>query len=282
MDLSPGLAQSAFELLHLIGRQGLGVPDVLRGMGRIGGLPSSDVLGIAQSLNWVALSDDGMLRPTERGTQLTDAGSYPLMLRRTILDLADITAPPWLQNASHGRRRLIDFAPIGIGQILVEAEVAEGDVQDIVKFWDTLAALARGRRDDRLLEIGRQGERLTVEYEAARTSRPAKWVALDSNADGFDVLSVKDAHDHSPLTIEVKATRMGIHGKLFLTRREWEAATGSADHVFHLWKIDERGGPRLATVPAERMAAHIPEDRGEGIWSSVEVPFIAFAEIFGD
>jgi hypothetical protein len=280
MNLSPGLAQSAFELLRLIGRQGLNIPALLAGMERIGGMPSSEVLELAQTLNWVAISEAGTLAVTDQGGRVIDDGAYPTMLRQTVLDYVDILSPPWLQNAADGRRRAIAFAPVGVGQVLVEAEVAEGAGDDVVAFWDMLAARARGRRNERLLSIGRQGERLTLAHETDRTGRTPHWVALDSNADGFDVLSIRASDDLAPLTIEVKTTTQGLRGLMTLTHNEWMAAATASAHLFHLWDAAPRAQPRLATVTVDAMAEHIPEDRGDGGWQLVEVPFSTFADQF--
>ena len=43
---------------------------------------------------------------------------------------------------------------------------------------------ARGLRDGVLTEIGRRGERLTLQYEQSRTGVEPKWIALESSAHG--------------------------------------------------------------------------------------------------
>ncbi len=151
---------------------------------------------------------------------------------------------------------------------------------DVVSFWDALAARARGLETDRLTSIGRQGERLTLAYEQSRTGRRAKWTAVDNNADGYDVLSVVTKHDHRPLSIEVKASALGVAGTLHLTRGEWERATEVENHVFHLWAVRSTARPTLAVVAPKTLEHHIPRDSGEGAWELVEVPFLAFSTEF--
>lgn len=280
MEFSPGLAQSAFDLLRLIGRQGLTIPALLEGLRRIGGMPSQVVLEVTQTLNWVTLGDGGRLLAAQRGVRLLEDGCYASMLRRALLDYADILSPPWLQNASYGRMRVMSFAAIGIRQIMVEAGVAEGIQDDVVAFWDELATLARGRRDERLSAIGRHGERLTLAHEAERTGRVPRWVAIDNNADGFDVLSVYAPDNGAQLAIEVKTTSIGLAGSMFLTRAEWETATESSAYLFHLWDISRVSEPRLATISVDDMSCHIPKDLGEGRWGNVEVPFSVFTDRF--
>lgn len=280
MDLSPGLAQSAFELLGLIGRQRLTVDAVNSGLQRIAGMPAEDVLALTQALNWIEIGSDGLLAATRGGVHLLDQDGYAEMLRIALIDHATILSPPWVQNARMGRSRTLAFAPVGVRQVFVEAEVAEGTSTDIVAFWDQLAAHARGQRDERLTAIGRLGERLSIEREVTRTGHTPRWVAIESNADGYDVLSSVASDDRTPLAIEVKTTTMGITGQMILTRHEWETANNSAAHRFHLWDVSRGSSPRLAEVGLESMLLHIPADQGDGRWLDIAVPFAAFEDLF--
>lgn len=280
IELTPGLAQAAFDMLGTLGYQALGVSDVVQGLRRIGGMPAKQVLEFSQQLNWVAIAEDGRLEAAAAGRQILELAAYGPMLRCALLDYAEIISPPWLQNAAYGRSRVLNFAPRNVLQVMVEAEVTEGVADEVVAFWDKLAALARGRRDSWLTDIGRRGERLTINYEEARTGRRPRWVAIDSNEDGYDVLSVCTDVDLSPLGIEVKTSTRGLDGSFFVTRGEWEVAIGMEAHLFHCWDLSVCSVPRLAVVPSYEVATHVPHDQGQGLWTDVEVPFNAFAERF--
>lgn len=150
----------------------------------------------------------------------------------------------------------------------------EGDVRALI------AARARGSRDAFLSEIGRRGERLTVNHEAARTGRCPKWVALDSSAEGYDVLSRMSSANYRRLTIEVKASERPLSSAAFhLTRNEWETALESLNHVFHLWVISAPI-PMIAVLSVEQVSGHIPADSGNGYWESVSIPFREFSSLF--
>ncbi|WP_054312117.1 DUF3883 domain-containing protein [Mesorhizobium sp. 1M-11] len=280
--LSPGLAQAGLALLELLQRRPLTAPDLLSGMKTVGGRPPSEALALSQVLNWLAVDEAGVLFATPAGLRVIASGRYEFVLRRITLDYAELLKPDWLQNAPYGRSRVLAFCPPGVGQILVESGAADAPTDDVVAFWDELASIARGLLDDRLLAIGRQGERLTLAHEQVRTGASPRWVAIDSNQDGYDVLSIKAADDPSLLSIEVKASRAGLAGHLHITRREWDTATESAAYVFHLWDLKDAAAPRLAAVPLETMADHMPSDTGGGFWESVRVPFHEFTELFGD
>ncbi|WP_298672546.1 DUF3883 domain-containing protein [uncultured Sphingomonas sp.] len=278
IDLSPGLAQAGFELLGMIGRQGLTIKDMLEGLGRVGAMPTRDVLTLTQSLDWIQVDTDGMLASTAAGIRLSEAGDYAARLRLALLDHAMLLSPPWVQNARAGRSRTLSFAPMGIQQVLVEAGVAEGVGQDVIAFWDRLAALARGQRDERLNAIGRLGERLTFEQEAERTGRTPRWAAIDSNADGYDILSIVAADDPRPLSIEVKTTTIGVAGDLILTRHEWETARMAAVHRFDIWDVSRSDAPRLACLGVDAIGAHVPLDRERGRWEQVTIPVGSFEQ----
>ena len=277
--LSPGSAQAGFELLRQIEVQGLTPSGVVEGLGKVERMPADAVLALVQALQWVAVGVDGQLRLTPSGAAVLAAGGYPAQARQALLDHARLQAPPWVQNAAFGRVRVLQFANVGVRQLMVEAELAEAVDDATVAFWDELAAMARRIRDDGLSEIGRRGERLTLAHEMRRTGRVPRWVAIDSNADGYDVLSVRDEEDPAALTIEVKTSSIGVRGALHLTRAEWETALESDAHVFHLWDMSSPA-PRLAVVGVAEMAAHMPTDLGQGAWEGGGVPFAAFAEAF--
>ena len=277
--LSPGLAQSGLALLDLLHRMPLSAPDLLSGLAKVGGMPSSAALKFAQSVNWLAVTETGLLKASPAGLRVAACDRYEAALRRIVTDYAEAHSPDWLQNAPWGRSRVLSFCPAGIHQVMVEAGVAAGTDDDVVAFWDHLAALARGQRDDRLLEIGRRGERLTLAYERARTGNEPRWVAIDSNQDGFDVLSIRDRDDRAPLSIEVKTTTSGA-GALHLTRNEWEQALDSLAHVFHIWVAAGSTPPKLAVVTVEAMTYHIPSDIGAGEWREVLIPVSEFKDFF--
>jgi hypothetical protein len=280
--LSPGSAQAALELLRMIGTQGLTGAAVVEGLRRIGGIASAQVLELTQTLNWIALDENGLLVVSPSGIRVLAAPDYAGMIAQTLLDYAELVSPPWLQNALSGRARVLHFAEVGVQQLIVEAGLAEGTDERMVLFWDRLQALARGRRDDHLLTIGRDGERLSIRHETARTGRAPRWVAIDSNEDGFDLLSVTVAGERAPLAIEVKASTLGLRGAAHITRNEWDTAVSGIAHVFHFWASPLGAPPSLAVIEAADLRDHVPDDRGDGAWESVLIPFAPFEARFGE
>jgi hypothetical protein len=280
--LSPGVAQGVFELLSIVTRQQLTFADIHGSFGRLGGMPVAQVCEVAQRLGSVRADQMGLVRATDAGTAMIVEPHYPIRLRKVLLLFIDLEKPAWLQSATYGRQRVLRFVDQHLAQVFSEAGLVDGIDPEVVAFWDGLAAAARGRMNDRATEIGRQGERLTFEFETLRTGIQPKWVGVDNNADGYDLLSVIARGDPRSVSIEVKASTLGMQGSFHLTRNEWERACDVDHHLFHLWAIDERQERLLACITPTQMSAHMPINSGAGSWETVEVPFRAFEESFAD
>ena len=104
-------------------------------------------------------------------------------------------------------------------------------------------------------------------------------IALESNEDGYDVLSQVSGADAARLCIEVKASMLGLGGQFYLTRHEWDTAATLLRFVMHLWDLSKTT-PRLAVMDLAQLAAHVPHDEGQGRWDSVCIPFSSFASAF--
>lgn len=276
---SPGIAQGCAELLSLTEKHSQSVESLFQAFPFISSIPTDKLLSMAQMLDWIRTNESGKLILTSRGTSLLSIFDYTSLLQRMLLDYVDVARPSWVQNAVSGRARVMSFAGSEIYQVFVEANLASGTNDQTVSFWDALAARARGQKSVALNEIGRQGERLSLEYERRRTEREPKWISIESNEDGYDVLSVMSKDDPGLLTIEVKTSTMGISGSFYLTANEWERAQETPCHLFHLWDISKKVA-QLGIVTVNELREHVPANNGCGKWQTVEVPFKKFKTAF--
>lgn len=280
ITFSPGVAQGCIDVLDIASRNALTFPQITSSFAYFGGLPSGEVIETAQALKWLYSNEAGIATITLTGSRLLTLSGYEPMLRQALLDYIDVERPAWVQNATYGRMKVISFVGTEIAQVFIEAGLAHGIDDAVISFWDAMAAMARGQKNDRLGAIGRRGERLTIAHEEGRTGRKPKWVAIDNNEDGYDVLSIIDASDSRSLLIEVKTSTMGVTGCFHLTRNEWERAQEAENHTFHLWDMRVNCQPSLAVISPQEMQAHIPSDFGLGNWENVEIPFAAFRSRF--
>ena len=247
---------------------------------RHGGMDVGRLLEVAQALHWLRANDSGVAVLTPAGARLIAIDLDYLRLRQAMLDYVYAIRPPWIKNAIDGRLKVLSFSPTEIAQSLIEAELARGYDTEVVQFWDRLASIARGLRSAELSEIGREGERLTLDFERKRTGQEPKWRSVESNSDGYDVLSVASSSDPGHLPIEVKASRLGQRGVFHLTRNEWATTELMPVHQFHLWDMSIRRSPQLAIVSRDDVASHVPTDNGVGQWQEVTINFSVFGDRF--
>ncbi len=280
--LSPGILDSSFQMLGMFSKTGMTLTGFSMSFPRVGVCRTEDVMDFALGVSWMRPGDSGIVELTAGGTRILSIENYESRMKQSVLDYVEEFEPAWVQNATYGRRKVLDFVGADVRQVLVEAGLATGHDRETVRFWDILAAQARGQKGVCLAEIGRRGESLTIAHEAKRTGREPKWVSVDNNVDGYDVLSVVAAYDPAKLSIEVKATTMGPRGSFHVTKNEWERAVFAPSHCFHLWML--RGAndsdSSLAVIGTSEMRAHVPVNSGAGAWSSFELPFSAFADLF--
>lgn len=279
INFSPGIVSSCVELLGLIRRKNISFAEISQSFGKVGVVSISNVLDCVHSLGWAQTDKNGIAKLSASGDRFMDIEDEAFRLRQAILDYVDAAKPSWLQNASFGRKKLLLYASKDIQQCFLEAELNKGTDPETVKFWDSLSARARGLQRDALIEIGRIGERLTLAFEKNRTGQEPKWIALESNEDGYDVLSVADRTDYKRLSIEVKTSKMKYGAKFYISRNEWEWSVNSLSHVFHLWDISCEI-PKLAILSTEDVKTHVSINQGDGIWESVQIPYDAFAGKF--
>jgi hypothetical protein len=215
--------------------------------------------------------------------RLSAAESRTSAIRSLLQQLTIVRRPAWARLIPRGRRHLAAYLPRNALQCLQAAGLydAEPDAATL-EWWDSLASYFRSASDLERTRIGREGERLTLSRETERLiseGRPdlvPKWVSLDDNSLGYDVLSYRldGAGRESAMHIEVKASSARPL-RFFLTRNEWKVAKSMGDaFVLHVWNLESR---TLTTLLLAELEAHLPVDRGRGRWQDVEVTLAADA-----
>lgn len=281
MALSPTVAARCFDILRIVHENPLAFERLRHELPRDSRFDNEAMLKLSQDLGWIRVDDLGnAVLGAAGGRLLALDAAGPARLRRALLDYVEALRPPWTKLALDGRTRTLQFAPAGLVQTMSDAYLAAGHDDEVVEFWDRLAAIARGQADIRLSEIGRRGERLTIEFERGRTGVDPSWRSIESNTDGYDVLSIVSSEDPALQQIEVKTSTSGLSGSLHITRNEWDMMENMKHHVFHLWNIRRDDDLQLAIIPRACMAAHVPADKGSGIWKEFELPFHEFADQF--
>jgi hypothetical protein len=145
--------------------------------------------------------------------------------------------------------------------------------------WDRVASQFRRLEELERIEIGRRGEQLSIKRERDRVGIEPEWVAFESNLVGYDLLSRVSAEDHTPLSIEVKATTRDIdHGYFYLTKNEWAVARFSQHYVFHLWSLG--AVTHFTELSVDEVIPHIPVEQGSGTWETIRIAMKAYRDNF--
>ncbi len=198
-------------------------------------------------------------------------------LRETIKAVALRTKPFWARMTVYGRDRVSMLLDDDQLQCLRYAGVLETPPDDGCQlWWDDLSATFRAFAAERMQEIGREGERWTLAHERARlisiglSDHAPKWVSIEDNTAGYDVLSydLGESGVVFPIEIEVK-TSSSATARLIVTRNEWrEASRKKEGYRFYVWKFADK---QLTVVQVSELEPHIPADSGAGQWLEVEI-----------
>jgi hypothetical protein len=189
----------------------------------------------------------------------------------------DRLAPPWAAAVVQGRKAFTQYAPLEVVQCFREAGILDSTDEDVIAWWDTIAARYRQERDIARMQTGRKGERLSYHYEHNRTGKPPYWISLEYAGVGYDLKSQLATDCTDPLLVEVKASAESWpNARFHLTRNEWEVLSGEQYAVVHLWSLANLPCDH-AVIPIAEMTPHIPTNQGGGAWETVECPFSAFA-----
>ncbi|WJY21577.1 DUF3883 domain-containing protein [Fontisubflavum oceani] len=275
--LSVGVLYSCQTFLKIVRDGTLNLDNFESSFRRIEVADGRAVLSLSQTCQWIRVTEQGRIGLTERGQTLVSYRAEAVCLREQILDVLSSSPPPWARRLTLGRFEALKVMPDDAQQCFRECELTDGFDDDTVTWWDQASETVRSERSKVNHQVGRNAERLSLKYEKDRTGKDPLWQAVQTNVAGYDVLSVVDATNADRLKIEVKGSRMGRReAAFFLTRNEWRTATKSNAYQFHLWLIHEM--PVLFVVPSTELAAHVPEDRMEGLWETARFSFKDFTD----
>jgi Domain of unknown function (DUF3883) len=254
---------------------------------RAGGLPVPDGLRLAREGGFVFESAGTcVLEPLgERALAMSDEEEPPPEVLRLFITVLFLRLPPpwvaWWQGSPGDIEAVV---PAEEQRVMRDAGLLPQPPIEDPGGWAWWEALGRVPLAEHTAaarkEIGDAGEELSFEFERRRLraegydelADAVDWIARDSDAYGFDVLSFA-GDDHAPLdpneriAIEVKSTALPVieDFPLFFTAHEWEVLSRLGPRgVLHLWPAVEAGPPPrsraeqpIVCAPAT-LAEHLP------------------------
>lgn len=271
---SVGLLYSTRDFLKLIPPSGI-TADEFRNYFKTFKYSTADsILSVSFKSGWSKLTQSGQIELSERGAQIATC-DYQNALLLQVEDLIINFNPIWASILLRGRAEAKNFLPPEVLQCFRECGLFDKLSDEIVEFWDRLTVAYRNNTQKKLTMIGRTGEKLSFDYETKRTGVEPVWQAIETNSAGYDILSMIDNKTKTKLQIEVKTTTTNPNYSTFhVTKNEWQTAINSLNYVFHLWVIGDI--PKLYFASVDEVNQHIAQNKGQGQWEQIEIPFKLF------
>lgn len=198
----------------------------------------------------------------------------PDRLRLFVFEWITMIQPPWLRLVPYGREKVRGALNDDQTQCCRHAGLFDETPDDgALEWWDRLADLIRSATDSEKMKRARHAERLSLEFELRRlkclgVSRRPKWVALEDNSLGYDILSY-DLDSEGRVVTRLIEVKSALSGEIFITRNEWENVSSAVQRsVIHVWELPEE---RLREYRAYDVVRHIPLDQGDGAWQDVRI-----------
>ncbi|WP_224483471.1 DUF3883 domain-containing protein [Robertkochia aurantiaca] len=262
---------SAKDFLSLVQHNDLTTNQFLESFKRYRHESAEIILKLVTECGWIHLNSNGRIILSEKGFNIAQK-NYKSALQVQLEQMINIYKPDWASVIPRGRNEAIRFLPANPKQCFKEAGLMDDMSDELIKIWDRLSLSSRNYTNHQLLEIGREGEKLSVQYERQRTGKKPFWQAIESNLVGYDLLSCVDSDNETPLLIEVKSSTSKLkHALFYLTKNEWRVAKRSENYIFHLWILGS--DIQHFIVPFKKIEKHVPSNNGGGEWESVRIPF---------
>lgn len=237
-------------------------------------LPLEQSLNLALSCKWLVIKNGNLQLGAYGNKIITALNSNNGEInggRTQLMYYIMMEKPEWAMSLKNGRRESMRFLPDNIVDIFKQLELYDpnNNLEDnnIIIWWDRIAQSAYDKRNKKLSNIGRIGEKLTYEYEFERIGEFPKWIALESDKAGFDFISKKSSNDDGVLCIEVKTTT-SRQNQFILTKNEWSVSEtkGKDEYLIYFWNISQSNKIKLTIYDAKSLTDHVPVEQGVGEW----------------
>ena len=211
-------------------------------------------------------------------TEKKQLNNYQLVLREILIKYLKNEKPGFLLRITGGREHFSDFIDENFEQLLNEAGLYNDidltkEGKEIGKWWDDITEFVRNLEKDKKLDLGREGEEKTIQYEINKLKklnidRKPRWISYEDNSAGYDVLSWD--HKENEIFIEVKATA-NSNGIFFLSKGEWRFSISAKNSYFiHVW-IQNKKQPRIITYNELNSKNYKIEDSSNAEWEKIKI-----------
>jgi len=216
-----------------------------------------------------ALALDGLVAVEAESIESVDF--YRLCIEACIV----VHRPLWVRTIPYGRKSFVQKLERDAAQCFEASGLMDDPpTPKIIEWWDAVAGKTRSATDIEKMRQARAAEKLSLEFERKRLAelgidREPVWMAIEDNWAGYDILSYDHgSHGLTTRMVEVKSTTASPL-RFFLTRNEWKKCLDVGEaYQFHVWDMKAE---RLFVRTVSEISEHVPEDKGAGRWSTLEI-----------
>lgn len=271
--LSVGVLYGAQDFLKYISNNIITLNNFYKSFRNINEIPSINIIRTSINCKWVDINTNNVIILTENGLMIVNESNPILKLRLQLLDALKYEYPELLQLAIRGRNAIICFGKQDTIQCFRDANLFNSYDDKTILWWDTLASFTYQKNEDRRIEIGRKGERLTYFFEANRVGAYPLWISLEDNTAGYDFISKVSRNDEEILIIEVKTSEKAWNeAEFYITKNEWIVLNSHKNSIIHLWSLST-DPPEHYLLSISDLNNNIPEDIAHGEWQIIRIPY---------
>jgi len=236
----------------------------------------SDVLNLSLQCKWVKIEGD-VYKLHERGKVLNELYNKKKInraYRAQLYDLVNILRPDWAAYLNRGRTESVTYMASNIIDILKQLKLYNENDSNYddgaIIWWDKIAGSFYNSINEKKIETGRVGEKITVHYERKRTNNEPKWMSLKSDALGYDILSVISKQDTSNYCIEVKTSKYGNKFKFTKNEHELMCQKDIKNYSLYFWRLYSVDKAELTILKKDDIIKKFPKNSMAAEWEICE------------
>jgi len=241
---------------------------------------SKRIITMSINIGWIVMTEDNSVHINSNIQDFSNMSVIELQ-RELLWTYIEKKQPSWVKYLHKGTKivtlRIPNSDEKQVFQDLGLFVEPDNITSKIIQWWARAAIFSRSIINHQLLEIGNEGEILSLKFEKERTGYDPKHVAYHSHSYGYDIESIKDKTDLSPLYIEVKCSLKKFEiAKFYLSRSEYEVCKKQGSrYIFHIWDVSGET-KKMITINGDQVLDKAPIDQEGGKWKSFSVAFSQF------
>ena len=204
-----------------------------------------------------------------------DIADIQRVRRAIIMKFLKDVKPPYIFAIPKGSFHFLNCISENFRQVFEDAKLLiaiddlSNESREIREWWDDISNFVRTLAKNEKLELGRNGEEKTFNYEVEKLNKlkinkKPKWDGFYDNMLGYDIQSWDNKSNK--IFIEAKASS-SFDGKFHLSRNQWNFSVSEQNAYFiYVW-IQNKTVPRI--INFKELESYILEDKKSTEWKEI-------------